>query len=52
MVNDRIVTQDDVGKPMVTVDEEIVREQLNGEIFNTSNIFSRWRMRIGVRYTF
>ena len=51
-VNGRVVTQDDVGKPKVTFNEEVVQEKLNGEIFNTSNIFSRWRMRIGVRYTF
>lgn len=51
-LNGRIVTQDDIGKPKVSFDEEVIRETLNGEIFNTSNIFSRWRMRLGIRYIF
>ena len=49
---DRILTEDDVGKPRVTFEEETTREKLNDRQFNTSNIASRWRMRLGVRYTF
>jgi hypothetical protein len=51
-VNGRTVTQDDVGKPRVSFDEETVRENLNGEQFFVENIFSRWRLRLGVKYTF
>ena len=51
-LNGRIVTQDDVGKPRVSFDEETAREQLDGTGFFLANISSRWRMRLGVRYTF
>ncbi|WP_233992728.1 TonB-dependent receptor [Salinibacter altiplanensis] len=48
----RTVTQDDVGKPVVSFEEETVRENLNGEQFFVDNISSRWRLRLGVKYTF
>jgi hypothetical protein len=51
-VNGRVLTEDDVGKPRVSFDEDTVNDQLNDQLFNTLNIFSRWRMRIGVKYTF
>ncbi|NBB72944.1 MAG: TonB-dependent receptor [Bacteroidetes bacterium] len=51
-VGDRILTEDDIGKPRVTFEEETVRDQLSDRLFNTSDIFSRWRMRLGVKYTF
>jgi hypothetical protein len=51
-VNGRILTQDDVGKPRVTFDEETVQDDLSDDLFNTSDIFSRWRLRLGVKYTF
>jgi hypothetical protein len=51
-VGDRILTEDDIGKPRVTFEEETVRDQLSGELFNTADIFSRWRLRLGVKYTF
>jgi hypothetical protein len=51
-VNGRIVSQDDVGKPRVSFDEETVRERLNGEQFFVEDISSRWRLRLGVKYTF
>ena len=51
-VNGRIVSQDDVGKPRVSFDEETVRERLNGEQFFVQDISSRWRLRLGVKYTF
>jgi hypothetical protein len=50
--NGRVITQDDVGKPRVTFEEETVRERLNGEQFFTSEIPSRWRARLSVKYTF
>ncbi len=51
-VNGRIVSQDDVGKPRVSFDEETVRDRLNGEQFFVQDIPSRWRLRLGVKYTF
>jgi len=52
MENGRILTEDDVGKPRVSFEEETVREKLNGEQFFTSDIPSRWRARLSVKYTF
>jgi hypothetical protein len=51
-VNGRIVSQDDVGKPRISLDEETVRQKLNGEQFFIEDIASRWRLRLGVKYTF
>jgi len=50
--NGRVLTEDDVGKPRVTFEEDTAREKLRGEGFETSNIFSRWRARVGILYTF
>jgi hypothetical protein len=36
----------------VTFDEETVQDDLSDDLFNTSDIFSRWRLRLGVKYTF
>jgi len=52
MENGRILTEDDVGKPRVSFEEETVRDQLNGEQFFTSDIASRWRARLSIKYTF
>jgi hypothetical protein len=41
-----------VGKPRVNFEEETVRERLNGQQFFTSEIPSRWRARLSVKYTF
>ena len=51
-VNGRILTEDDVGKPRVSFDEETVREKLEDRQFNQLNIASRWRARLGIKYTF
>jgi hypothetical protein len=53
-VNGRILTENDVGKPRVSFSKDAVREQLSGERFTTSaaDIQSRWRMRLGIVYTF
>lgn len=48
----RILTEDDVGKPRVTFNDETIQDKLTDQQYNTSNIASRWRMRLGVRYTF
>ena len=51
-VNGRIVSQDDVGKPIVSFSEETARQKLDGSQFFVSDIASRWRMRVGIKYTF
>ncbi len=48
----RLVTEDDLGKPVINFSEEQVYDALTGERFFTSDFFSRWRARIGLRYTF
>jgi len=50
--NGRIITEDDVGKPRISFQEETVREKLNGRQFFTSDIASRWRARLSIKYTF
>jgi hypothetical protein len=51
-VNGRVVSQDDVGKPIVSFSEETARQKLDGSQFFVSDIASRWRMRVGIKYTF
>lgn len=51
-VNGRVLTEDDVGKPRVSFEERTVREKISGRLFDTREISSRWRMRLGVVYTF
>jgi hypothetical protein len=48
----RVVTEDDLGKPVVTFDEDLVTERLDGSEFTPSEFTSRWRLRLGVQYTF
>ena len=48
----RILTTEDVGKPIINFDEETVQDRLTDETFNTSFISSRWRLRLGLRYSF
>ncbi|PEN14479.1 hypothetical protein CRI94_05490 [Longibacter salinarum] len=48
----RILTQDDVGKPIVSFDESNLQETASDELFQTSNIGSRWQVQLGLRYTF
>ena len=48
----RLVTQDDVGKPVISASEEFLLEPaLSDEAFDTA-FESRWRLQFGVRYTF
>ena len=48
----RVVTADDIGKPVVSFDERTVRDGITGDAFSTDNIGSRWQLRFGVRYSF
>ena len=51
-VSGRIVTEDDVGKPVISVSDEFDLEPaLADEEFGTS-FLSRWRLQFGVKYTF
>ena len=48
----RVVTADDIGKPVVSFDERTVRDGITGDAFNTQNLGSRWQLRFGVKYSF
>ncbi len=48
----RIVTQDDIGKPIVTFSEQTVNNALTNDRFSTSDLASRWQLRFGLRYSF
>ena len=48
----RVVTADDIGKPVVAFDERTVRDDLTGDAFNTFDFASRWQLRFGVKYSF
>lgn len=48
----RLVTQDDVGKPVVTASDRFLFEPtLSDDVYSTS-FASRWRLQFGIRYTF
>ena len=51
-VGGRILTEDDLGKPIVNFDEANLQETASEEFFQTSNIASRWQVQLGLRYTF
>ncbi|MGM0705654.1 MAG: TonB-dependent receptor [Bacteroidota bacterium] len=51
-IEGRLVKEDDIGKPFVEFDEGTVRDRLTEDFLNTSNIASRWRLQLGVRYIF
>ncbi len=48
----RILTQDDVGKPVVAFQEDVVYDKITGDLFNLFDIASRWQLQLGVKYTF
>lgn len=48
----RILTEDDIGKPVVNFDESTVRDKLGDRLFGTANTASRWRVQLGVKYSF
>jgi hypothetical protein len=43
------LSSDDIGKPVLNFDPENVTEE---EIYDTSDLSSRWQMQIGLRYSF
>jgi len=51
-VGSRIISADDIGKPFIDFDEGTVRDRITEDFLNTANISSRWRLQLGVRYTF
>jgi hypothetical protein len=52
VVAGRVVTEDDLGKPVVSFSEGLVENTLTGDRYETSELASRWQLRFGVRYTF
>jgi hypothetical protein len=48
----RVLTQDDIGKPIVSFDEANLQDTASDDLFQTSNIASRWQVQLGLRYTF
>ena len=48
----RIITEDDIGKPIVNFDESVVRDKLGDRLFSTASTASRWKVQFGVRYSF
>ena len=52
IVADRVVSSDDIGKPVVSFDEAIARQELTGDGYGTSDLASRWQLRFGLKYSF
>lgn len=49
----RILTADDVGKPIIDFEgEPALQDKLRDQQFNTRDLFSRWQLQLGVRYVF
>jgi hypothetical protein len=48
----RVITEDDLGKPIVSFDEQIVRDKLADQRFSNASTASRWQLQLGFRYTF
>ena len=48
----RIVTQDDIGKPIVNLSTDRINAALTNDRFATSDLQSRWQLRFGLRYSF
>ena len=48
----RVVSADDLGKPVVRFNERTVTDALTGDRFSVSNLASRWQLRFGVKYSF
>jgi hypothetical protein len=51
-IGGRVITQDDIGKPIVNFDEDIVGDKLGDRLYDTANTASRWQLQLGVRYSF
>lgn len=43
------LSSDDIGKPVINFDPQNVTDE---EIYNTNDLYSRWQMQIGLRYSF
>ena len=48
----RVVTTDDIGKPIVEFRESYLTDAFTGDRFSTANLSSRWQLRFGVKYSF
>ncbi len=48
----RIVTADDLGKPVVSFEEDTLTDKLDDSRFNVFDLASRWQLRFGVKYSF
>jgi len=48
----RLITEDDLGKPIVNFEESLVRDTLGDRLYSTANTASRWQLQLGVRYVF
>jgi hypothetical protein len=46
------ITSEDVGKPKISFDEGTAEDLQNEDLFDTANTSSRWRLQLGIRYTF
>lgn len=52
VVAGRIVSADDIGKPVVAFNERTARDAFTGARYTTFDLSSRWQLRFGVKYTF
>ncbi len=48
----RLVTEDDLGKPVIRFDQNALEDQLTGHRYRLRDLASRWQLHIGVRYAF
>ena len=48
----RIVTQDDIGKPIVNLSTNTINNALTNDRYTTADLASRWQLRFGLRYSF
>ena len=51
-IGGQIITEDDLGKPIVNFNEEKLQETASDDVFQVSDIASRWQLQLGIRYTF
>ncbi|MDX1420417.1 MAG: carboxypeptidase regulatory-like domain-containing protein [Rubricoccaceae bacterium] len=52
VVAGRVVTADDLGKPVVSFNESTLSRAFTGDQFGTASLSSRWQLRFGVKYSF
>ena len=52
LVAGRVVTQDDIGKPIVNFSTTRINSALTNDRYSTSDLASRWQLRFGLRYSF